>query len=71
LAPVPGTAIFLYGGRPFLTGEWQEARDRSPGMMIAMAIIVAYVASMASAPPVSPTPSRAVRGPDCSGNRGR
>jgi len=51
LAPVLGTAIFLYGGQPFLTGGWQEARDRSPGMMllIAMAITVAYVASMANA----------------------
>ena len=51
LAPVLGTVIFLYGGRPFLTGGWQEARDRSPGMMllIAMAITVAYVASMANA----------------------
>jgi P-type Cu2+ transporter len=51
LAPVLGTVIFLYGGRPFLAGGWQEARDRSPGMMllIAMAITVAYVASMANA----------------------
>jgi P-type Cu2+ transporter len=49
LAPVLGTVIFLYGGWPFLTGGWQEARERSPGMMllIAMAITVAYVTSLA------------------------
>jgi P-type Cu2+ transporter len=49
LAPVLSTVIFLYGGWPFLTGGWQEARERSPGMMllIAMAITVAYVASLA------------------------
>ena len=48
LAPVLGTVIFVYGGSPFLTGGWQEARDRSPGMMllIAMAITVAYTASL-------------------------
>jgi len=30
LAPVLGTPLFFYGGWPFLTGRWQEARDRSP-----------------------------------------
>ena len=51
LAPVLGTVIFLYGGKPFLTSGLQEAKDRAPGMMllIAMAITVAYVASMATA----------------------
>jgi P-type Cu2+ transporter len=51
LAPVLGTVLFFYGGWPFLTGGWQEARDRSPGMMllIAMAISVAYLASLAHA----------------------
>jgi P-type Cu2+ transporter len=51
LAPVLGTVIFFHGGWPFLTGGWQEARDRAPGMMllIAMAITVAYVASGAHA----------------------
>jgi Cu2+-exporting ATPase len=50
LAPVLGTAIFLYGGWPFLTGGWAEAKQRQPGMMllIAMAITVAYTASMAT-----------------------
>jgi P-type Cu2+ transporter len=49
LAPVLGTVIFFYGGWPFLTGGVREARDRAPGMMllIAMAITVAYVASLA------------------------
>ncbi|MET7276692.1 heavy metal translocating P-type ATPase [Kribbella sp. NPDC005582] len=47
IAPVLGTAIFLYGGRPFLTGGWGELRSRRPGMMllISMAITVAFVAS--------------------------
>ncbi len=50
IAPVLGTIIYFYGGWPFLTGGVQEARDRSPGMMllIAMAITVAYVASLAN-----------------------
>jgi P-type Cu2+ transporter len=51
IGPVLGSVILFYGGWPFLTGGVQEARDRSPGMMllIAMAITVAYVASMATA----------------------
>jgi P-type Cu2+ transporter len=50
LSPVLGSAIFLYGGWPFLTGGLAEARRRTPGMMllIAMAITVAYSASLAS-----------------------
>jgi P-type Cu2+ transporter len=50
VAPLLGTVIFLYGGWPFLTGGLDEARRRSPGMMllIAMAITVAYVASLAT-----------------------
>ena len=47
IPPVFGTAIFLYGGRPFLKGGLNELRMRKPGMMllIAMAISVAFVAS--------------------------
>ncbi|GAA1586483.1 heavy metal translocating P-type ATPase [Kribbella hippodromi] len=47
IAPVLGTAIFLYGGQPFLTGGWSELKSRRPGMMllISMAITVAFVAS--------------------------
>lgn len=42
-----GTAVFLYGGTPFLRGALQEIRDRLPGMMtlIALAISVAFVFS--------------------------
>ncbi len=47
VAPVLGTAIYLWGGRPFLTGAFAELRARKPGMMllIGMAITVAFVAS--------------------------
>ena len=50
VAPVLGTAIYLYGGWPFLTGAAGEARARRPGMMllIAMAITVAFGASLAT-----------------------
>ncbi|MGH8969709.1 MAG: heavy metal translocating P-type ATPase [Actinomycetes bacterium] len=50
VGPVLGTAIFLYGGQPFLAGGRSEVRDRAPGMMllISMAITVAYVASLAT-----------------------
>jgi Cu2+-exporting ATPase len=50
IGPVLGSVIFLWGGWPFLAGGRQEARDRQPGMMllIAMAITVAYGASMAT-----------------------
>ncbi|HEX6433342.1 MAG TPA: heavy metal translocating P-type ATPase [Gemmatimonadales bacterium] len=42
-----GTAVFLYGGRPFLQGAVRELRDRLPGMMtlIALAVSVAFVFS--------------------------
>jgi Cu2+-exporting ATPase len=44
-----GTAVFVYGGWPFLQGAWREIRDRLPGMMtlIALAITVAFVFSTA------------------------
>lgn len=47
VAPVLGTVIFVWGGRPFLTGAVAELRRRSPGMMllIALAITVAFLAS--------------------------
>jgi Cu2+-exporting ATPase len=50
VAPVLGTIVFLWGGWPFLAGGLDEARHRRPGMMllIAMAITVAYGASMAN-----------------------
>jgi P-type Cu2+ transporter len=44
IAPVLGTAVFLYGGLVFLRGAWGEWRGRRPGMMtlIALAITVAF-----------------------------
>jgi P-type Cu2+ transporter len=44
IAPVFGTAVFLYGGLVFLQGAWRELRDRLPGMMtlIGLAITVAF-----------------------------
>ncbi|GIJ76152.1 Cu2+-exporting ATPase [Micromonospora phaseoli] len=51
VGPTLGTVVFGYGGWPFLQGAVREIRDRAPGMMllIAMAITVAYVASLATA----------------------
>ena len=39
-----GTAVFVYGGWPFIQGAARELRDRLPGMMtlIALAITVAF-----------------------------
>jgi Cu2+-exporting ATPase len=50
VGPVLGSVLFFWGGWPFLAGGWSEARGRQPGMMllIAMAISVAYVASLAT-----------------------
>jgi Cu2+-exporting ATPase len=50
VGPVLGSVIFFWGGWPFLEGGRRELRERQPGMMllIAMAITVAYVASMAT-----------------------
>ena len=44
-----GTAVFVYGGTPFIKGGIRELRDRLPGMMtlIALAISVAFVFSVA------------------------
>ncbi|NLC85029.1 MAG: heavy metal translocating P-type ATPase, partial [Ruminococcaceae bacterium] len=41
------TVLFIYGGKPFLTGAVDELKQRSPAMMtlIALAIIVSYVYS--------------------------
>ena len=49
VAPVFGTAVFLYGGLVFLQGAWRELRARLPGMMtlIGLAISVAFVFSAA------------------------
>ncbi|MEX0692730.1 MAG: heavy metal translocating P-type ATPase [Gemmatimonadales bacterium] len=47
IGPVFGTAVFLYGGWPFVQGAWRELAARLPGMMtlIALAITVAFVFS--------------------------
>ncbi|MEO6777999.1 MAG: heavy metal translocating P-type ATPase, partial [Gemmatimonadaceae bacterium] len=44
-----GTAVFVYGGTPFLKGAVREIRDRLPGMMtlISLAIMVAFAFSVA------------------------
>ncbi|HSE66791.1 MAG TPA: heavy metal translocating P-type ATPase [Gemmatimonadales bacterium] len=49
IAPVFGTAVFLYGGLVFLQGAWRELRNRLPGMMtlIGLAISVAFLFSAA------------------------
>jgi Cu2+-exporting ATPase len=50
VGPVLGSVVFFYGGWPFLVGGVREVRDHAPGMMllISMAIVVAYVASLAT-----------------------
>ena len=50
VAPVIGTVVYLWGGRPFLSGGVAEIKNRQPGMMllIALAITVAYLSSLAS-----------------------
>nr|WP_245709559.1 copper-translocating P-type ATPase [Rhodococcus tukisamuensis] len=47
VSPLLGTVMYLWGGRPFLSGAVAEIRARQPGMMllIALAITVAFVAS--------------------------
>jgi P-type Cu2+ transporter len=49
VGPVLGSVVFFWAGWPFLAGGAAEAKDRRPGMMllIAMAITVAYAASLA------------------------
>jgi Cu2+-exporting ATPase len=50
IGPVLGSVVFVYGGWPFLKGGFDELRERQPGMMllISLAIVVAYIASLAS-----------------------
>jgi Cu2+-exporting ATPase len=50
IGPILGTIVFLYGGAVFLTGGWDEIRQRKPGMMllISLAIVVAFLASAAT-----------------------
>ena len=50
IGPVFATIVFLYGGLPFLEMAAWELRQRRPAMMtlISLAIVVAYVFSMAT-----------------------
>jgi P-type Cu2+ transporter len=50
VSPLLGTVLYVWGGRPFLTGGVAEVRSRQPGMMllIALAITVAFLASWGS-----------------------
>lgn len=47
ISPILGTVIFVWGGRPFLTGAVDELKARKPGMMllIGMAITTAFLSS--------------------------
>nr|WP_241980020.1 heavy metal translocating P-type ATPase [Cryobacterium glaciale] len=47
VSPVLGTVMYVWGGRPFLTGAVSELKTHKPGMMllIALAITVAFLAS--------------------------
>ena len=49
LVPLLATAVFFYGGMPFLKGARHELADGAPAMMtlISLAITVAYVFSLA------------------------
>ncbi|MGJ3560577.1 hypothetical protein ACR6C2_27045 [Streptomyces sp. INA 01156] len=59
VSPVLGTVIYVWGGRPFLTGAVSELKARKPGMMllIGMAITVAFLASWAPRSACCPTSS--------------
>ncbi|WP_411730522.1 heavy metal translocating P-type ATPase [Paeniglutamicibacter sp.] len=47
VSPVLGTVMYLWGGRPFLSGAGDELRARKPGMMllISLGITVAFISS--------------------------
>lgn len=44
------TVLYIYGGKPFLTGSWDELKKKEPAMMtlIAFAITTAYIYSTAA-----------------------
>ena len=50
VAPILGTVMYVWGGKLFLVGGWDEIRSRQPGMMllISLGITVAFVASWGS-----------------------
>jgi Cu2+-exporting ATPase len=47
VAPILGTVMYVWGGKPFLSGGLSEIRSRRPGMMllISLGITVAFLAS--------------------------
>ena len=47
VAPILGTVMYVWGGKPFLTAGLSEIRSRQPGMMllISLGITVAFLAS--------------------------
>src|SRR5690606_34185862 len=47
IAPILGTVMYVWGGKPFLTGGLSELRSRTPGMMllISLGITVAFLSS--------------------------
>ena len=51
ISPALGTVMYVWGGRPFLTGGAEELKGRQPGMMllISLGITVAFGASWAAA----------------------
>ncbi|WP_051701679.1 heavy metal translocating P-type ATPase [Mycetocola saprophilus] len=50
VSPILGTVMYVWGGKPFLTGAVDELRARKPGMMllITLAITVAFLSSWGS-----------------------
>ncbi|HEY6645639.1 MAG TPA: HAD-IC family P-type ATPase, partial [Mycobacterium sp.] len=56
VSPLLGTVMYVWGGRPFLTGAISEIRSRAPGMMllIGLAITVAFVSSWGASVGVLP-----------------
>jgi len=50
ISPVLGTVMYVWGGKPFLTGAVGEIKSRAPGMMllISLGISVAFFASWAA-----------------------
>ena len=38
VSPVLGTVMYVWGGKPFLTGGVDELRARRPGMMLLIAL---------------------------------
>ena len=47
VAPILGTVMYVWGGKPFLSGGLSELRSRTPGMMllISLGITVAFLSS--------------------------